>query len=322
MNQTLLDRLRPITPEEQAILGGDPSVQKEIYTSARDFIIDSQKMLAGGRLIDIRPHTRFVHFPAHRHNYIEIIYMCAGSTTHILNGRTRITLTQGDLLFLNQGATQEILPAGADDIAVNFMVLPEFFDRAFLMMEEKSVLQDFFIGTLQKGNCDTTYLHFQVRDLLPVQNLIENLIYSLVSCESAGRGVMQTTMGLLFTLLGAHSERINQDDPSWHEQNLFFTALKYIETHYRSASLDELAALLRQPSYAVCRLLRRQSGQTFKSLLQTARLNQAAFLLSTTQLPVEAVISLVGYDNTSYFHRIFRARYGATPLAYRRENKK
>ena len=84
-------------------------------------VIDSKKLLQKGKLIQVRPHTRFVHFPKHTHNYIEVIYMCQGRTTHIING-TEVILEAGDLLFLNQNAVQEILPAGRDDIAVNFIV--------------------------------------------------------------------------------------------------------------------------------------------------------------------------------------------------------
>ena len=143
MNQELLDKLRVISPEERKILDGEARVEKSIYTADDDFIVDSRQMLDAGKLIDIRPHTRFVRFPKHRHNYIEIIYMCSGTTTHIINESTRVVLDTGDLLFLNQNAAQEILPAGEDDIAVNFIVLPEFFDRAFLMMDERSELREF-----------------------------------------------------------------------------------------------------------------------------------------------------------------------------------
>ena len=69
--------------------------------------------------------------------------MCQGTTTHILNG-SRVVLEEGDLLFLNQNVEQEILPAGEQDIAVNFIVLPEFFDTAFSMMdmEEENALME------------------------------------------------------------------------------------------------------------------------------------------------------------------------------------
>lgn len=99
MNQELLERLGRISPEEKGILAGNGRVQKSLYTSENEFIVDSRQMLDAGKLIDIRPHTRFVHFPRHRHNYIEIIYMCSGTTTHIINENTRLVLETGDLLF-------------------------------------------------------------------------------------------------------------------------------------------------------------------------------------------------------------------------------
>ena len=66
--------------------------------------MDSEKLLKKGKLIQVRPHTRFVNFPKHRHNYVEVIYMCQGTTTHILNG-SRVVLEEGDLLFLNQNVS-------------------------------------------------------------------------------------------------------------------------------------------------------------------------------------------------------------------------
>lgn len=317
MHPELLEKLKPVTEEERAILDGRKDVRKELYTSKPGFVIDSEKMLEKGKLIDIRPHTRFIHFPVHRHNYVEIIYMCSGSTTHIINGHTTVKLETGELLFLNQNATQEILPAGENDIAVNFMVLPEFFDRAFLMMEDESVLHDFLVGTLKGESGLVDYLHFQVRDELPIQNLIENLIYSLVTGQKNFRNINQTTMGLLFILLQNQSDKINKNDPAQYEQNLIFTALKYIEDNYRTGTLEELAALTGRPDYYISKLIKQHAGHTFKTLLQTKRLNQAAFLLTTTRLPVENIITLVGYDNTSYFHRIFKAHFHMTPRAYR-----
>ena len=348
MNSELLAKLKPISEEEQAILDGRADIQKELYTSGAgvnrrsaadpigktpdsckpvlsykpSFVVDSRRMLEKGKLIDIRLHTRFIHFPVHRHNYVEIIYMCSGSTTHIINGHNTVKLETGELLFLNQNATQEILPAGEDDIAVNFIILPEFFDRAFLMMEEESILHDFLVGSLKEESGLVDYLHFQVRDELPIQNLVENMIYSLVTKQKNSRNINQTTMGLLFILLQNQSDKINKNDPAQYEQNLIFTALKYIEDNYRTGTLEELSVLTGQPDYYISKLIKRRTGHTFKALLQIKRLHQAAFLLTTTRLPVENIIVLAGYDNTSYFHRIFKEHFGMTPRAYRLEEKR
>lgn len=130
MQEELLNKLRQVTEEERLILQGASQIQSNLYTTQfakpSDFTIDSKKLLEKGCLIEVRPHTRFVHFPRHRHNYVELIYMCSGTTTHILNGTDKLVLQEGDLLFLNQNASHEILPAGENDIAVNFIILPEF----------------------------------------------------------------------------------------------------------------------------------------------------------------------------------------------------
>ncbi len=322
IESNLLQHLKIVSEEEKLLLEGEKNVQKSLYTNEPDFVVDSRKMLAWGKLIDIRPHTRFVHFPAHKHNYIEMIYMCSGSTTHIINGSSSLTLHTGELLLLNPNTSHEILPAGMDDIAVNFIILPEFFDRVLIMLEEENALRDFLIGTLRPEKNVADYLHFQSIDILPVQNLIENLIWSLLNSQPNRRGINQTTMGLLFLHLLNHTDRINVNDSSQYGQHLVFTVLQYIETNYRTAELTEISGRLRMPAYAVSKTLKKYSGHTFKQLLQTKRLNQAAFLLSTTALPVEDIIALTGYDNTSYFHRIFKEYYHLTPRAYRIKNAK
>ena len=86
MNREILDRLSVITEEEQEILSGRQGIDPTRYTEKKELVIDSGKMLEHGKLIRIRPHTRFVHFPKHRHNYVEVIYMCQGQTTHIIDG--------------------------------------------------------------------------------------------------------------------------------------------------------------------------------------------------------------------------------------------
>lgn len=317
IESSLLNHLKEISEEEKLLLSGEKNVQKNLYTNEPDFIVDSRKMLTLGKLIDIRPHTRFVHFPAHKHNYIEMIYMCSGATTHIINGSTALTLNTGEILLLNPNTVHEILPAGMEDIAVNFIILPEFFDRVLVMLEEENILRDFLIGTLKPDKNVTEYLHFQSIDILPIRNLVENLIWSLLNSQPNRRNINQATMGLLFLHLLNHTDRINMNDSSQYGQHLVFTVLKYIETNYRTAKLEEISCQLHMPAYAVSKTVKKYSGHTFKQLLQIKRLNQAAFLLSTTALPVEDIIALAGYDNTSYFHRIFKDYYHMTPCAYR-----
>lgn len=322
MNSALLEKLKEITTEEQAVLNGNESIQSTLYSKkgSGDFVVDSGNLLEKGQLIEVRPHTRFIHFPKHRHNYVEMVYMCSGKTTHIINGTEKIVLKEGDLLFLNQNATQEIMPASKNDIAVNFIILPEFFDKSISMMEQENVLRDFLLACLSEDTSMYSYLHFEAKDILPVQNLLENMIWTIFANREDTNTLNQTTMGLLFMNLSLFAENINKDNPNQYEQNLVFTVLKYIETNYKDGTLSDISAKIKQPTYFVSRLLKKHLGKNFKELLQERKLQQAAFLLKNSSLTIDQIYAAIGYDNSSYFYRQFSNKYSCTPREYRFKN--
>lgn len=211
MNSEIIGQLKKITEEEKRFLNGQTEIDSTIYQSDTPtdlYQIDSKKLLEAGKLITIRPNTRFVHFPAHRHNYIEVMYMCEGVTKHIINGKT-VELHQGELLFLSQNAVQEIMPAGENDIGVNFIILPEFFNYALGMMaEEENQLRTFVFDCLTGKNEEVSYLCFKVADVLPVQNLVENLIWTILNRQQNKRSINEITMGLLLLQLINHMDAV------------------------------------------------------------------------------------------------------------------
>lgn len=312
ISEILLRKLSAVSPEEQKLLEGS-EIQRGIYMEADSDIIDAKKLLDIGRLIDIRPHTRFAHFPEHSHNYVEVVYMCQGTTTHIANGKT-IVLHPGELLFLGQGARQEILPAGEKDIAVNFIILPQFFDKALEMLGgEETPLRKFIVDSLRGDNANCLY--FQVADVLPIQNLMENLIWTLLGSPTPNRrSVCQNTMGLVFMQLLNYTDRLVSQTA---EETAIVRVLRYIEENYRSGSLTDIAGQLHYDLYWLSREIKRRTGKTYKELLQEKRLTQAAYFLKNTGLHVDEVGDAVGYSNLSYFHRIFAEKYGMSPKKYR-----
>ena len=316
MTGEILEKLQQITPEEQRILSGEKTIEKEIYMEENSNVIDATKLLEAGKLIQVRTHTRFIHFPEHTHNYVEMIYMCSGSTHHVINGED-VILKQGELLILNQNAVQEIYPAGEGDVAVNFIILPEFFDYGLKMMEtEENQLRDFIVDCLRGENHSAGYLYFKVAEVLPVQNLLENLIWTIVNKQPNKRSINQATMGLLFLQLMNHMDKMETDAAS-EQQKFIIQVLSYVEEHYKSGELTELAEELHFDIYWLSKEIRKRTGKTYTDLVQAKRLSQAAYLLRTTAMNVMDISMAVGYDNISYFHRIFQKKYGMTPRRYR-----
>ena len=317
MNAELIEKLKPITTEEQELLSGRSGIDRSIYMHGSSAEIDRELLLENGKLISLRPHTRFVHFPLHTHNYVEMVYMCQGQTRHLIDGNA-VILRAGELLLLNQHAAQEIFPAGEEDIAVNFIIWPQFFDTALQMIgEEDNPIRDFLVGCLRDGHGGMSYLHFEVAEILPIQNLLENLIWTLVNRQPNKRSINQLTMGLLFLQLINHTETLHAD-PNFAGQQLMLSVLRFVEERYRDGKLQDIADELHYDQCWLSREIKRRSGKTFTELVQDKRLNQATFLLKTTNMKVSEIGDNVGYENLSYFHRIFRERYGVSPHRYRK----
>lgn len=317
MNAYLDSLLRPITSEEQAILDGSGAIDTTIYSKNNSSVVDSSILLSEGKLIDMRTHTRFAHFPKHSHNYVEMVYMVSGMTRHLIN-KNEVILRQGEILLMNQHAVQEIFPARENDIAVNFMILPEFFDSTLIMLgTENSYLKDFLIDSLKSSTGHIDYLHFQVADILPIQNLIENLIFMLLNEEPNSRQLHQTTVGLLFLHLMRYTNQLTVGGDRL-EDEIMLKVLGHIEDHYRDGELSDLCDELDQDLYSLSRIIKRKTNRTYTDLLQEKRLSQAAYLLSTTTLPVTDISLGVGYNNFSYFYKLFKEKYKLTPKDYRK----
>ncbi|MBQ3055166.1 MAG: helix-turn-helix domain-containing protein [Oscillospiraceae bacterium] len=314
MAREILDRLAVISEEEAQILSGRTTIQRERYMQGGENTVNARKLLDAGKLIDYRLHTRFIPFPSHTHDYVEVIYMCEGETIHTVNG-TEITLRQGELLFLNQYALHAVARASERDIAVNFIVLPSFFGEALAALgEEETPLRRFLVDALCGQTDGPNHLHFRVSQVVPVQNLVENLLFALIEETPSRRSSTQMIMTLLFLQLMGLTNCLETEDRT---QATMVQVLSYIEQHYASGSLSDAAQLLHYDFYWLSREIKRKTGKTYTQLVQDKRLAQACFLLRTTSRNVDEIAHAVGYENMGYFHRIFRASFGMSPREYR-----
>jgi len=312
VHQEILDKLKKITPEEQQLLRSSGTIDRTLYMEGNENTVMGHKLLEPGKLITVRSHTRFVHFPEHTHDYVEIVYMVQGLTTHIVNG-IKLTLHPGELLLMGQHTRQEIFRAGQEDIAVNFIIRPEFFHATLPYLgNDESPLRRFIVDCLCGG--ESSFLYFRVADILPIQHLLENLLWNMVSETQNRRELNQMTFALLFVQLINHTNRLQYASP---EQEIVFSVLRYIEEHYRDGSLTEISAQLHYSCAALSREIRNRTGKTYTELVQNKRMAQSAWLLRNTNDRVDSIARAVGYENIGYFHRLFSSHFGTSPKKYR-----
>ncbi|WP_078434896.1 AraC family transcriptional regulator [Metabacillus halosaccharovorans] len=315
MSANLLHELLQLNDEEKLMLQQKKEVQKELYTSQEPFIVEGERFLNQNKMIMVRKHTRFVHFPKHKHNYIEVNYVFNGSLTQTV-GNERIELKKGDLLFLNQHIEHELESCNEEDIIINFIIKPEFFTFIFSYLTTENLISNFLISSLFDQTQQGQYLYFAVSEIDSVQELIGKIIVEIMNPSMLSESTIKLYMGLLMVELIKNSDKVryNQD---LNKQYIIVESLKYIEEHFRHASLYELAENLNLPHYTLSKEIKKATTYTFKELVQAKRLTIAKDLLENTSLSISSIVEEVGYENISYFYRVFKSKYGYTPKKFR-----
>ncbi len=94
---------------------------------------------------------------------------------------------------------------------------------------------------------------------------------------------------------------------------------RYIHDHrLDECSLAGLAHEMKLSESRTIHVVKELFGQSYIQLVLEARLRAAAAFLRETELPVLEVCLGSGFRDISHFHRLFRRRFGVTPLRYRR----
>lgn len=315
MNQALIDQLSQESAEEKALRKGQPLL-RDTYTDEASFLIHSDTLLPPNRMITLRQHTRYTAFPTHSHDYVEMLYMLHGETVHDLPGGETLTLRAGELLLMGCGTMHAIRYSGKEDIGVNIIVQPTFFDDALTAIGTDNVMGHFLVDAMRRSGGSVPYLHFRVADMQAVQSLMESLLTSLLQPTPVRQRILKSYMTLLLLLLT--DQAVKPVVSSSGASPMVMDVLEEIQEHYAGLELKTIAARHHvSPSY-LSQAVQRATGESCTVLLQRRRIDQAKRLLRTTNLTIVEVCSAVGYSNTRHFYQLFEEQVGMPPRAYRK----
>lgn len=325
MKQEIIDRLSQLTDEEQFILVRmDNDSQRSLYSASKRFMIERRHMsniISGESTapISMRAHPRFKDFPAHSHDYIEVMYICSGSITHVFSDR-EVRLETDDIIILGKETRHSIRTAGEHDIGINFIISVELFESLINKIRLNSTLHLRQLeALLERG--DNVFCVFSASQNISVRNLMENMIYSVFyQTDGDGYTLQQSLELLLCYLSNMQKTQVSMSDDSYEEKNKK-KILNYIRTSYSTATLTEAAQMLGLSAPYLSRWIKRHFEKNFKELLMEQRFNAAEKMLLTSDIAIGDIINTVGYENSSYFHKEFKNRYGIPPSEYRRSVK-
>lgn len=103
--------------------------------------------------------------------------------------------------------------------------------------------------------------------------------------------------------------------------DIIFKAMHYIREHFsEKISLEDVAKYVYLSPTYFSRIFRQETGETFNSYLNKIRIDYSKKLLLDPAIKLIDVSLMSGFDDQSYFTKVFKRNVGVSPMQYRKKN--
>jgi AraC-like DNA-binding protein len=239
----------------------------------------------------------------HVHNdRLEIMFICEGEGIYTI-GQDKYHVSAGDILIFNSGIIHDETSnpnakiksycLGLDSVQIS-----GFMPNCIISSQDSPVI---------KASNHFILIHS-----------IFSEIYNQLYNESAGAEEIchYLTQSLLALLLQMSRESIPIKNES--EQELGERIKYYIDQNYRNEiTLSSISEALNISSYYMSHTFKKVTGYSPIQYIMRRRIGEAQTLLITTNQSITVIATIVGYNNASYFNKIFTKSVGVSPKRYR-----
>ena len=113
----------------------------------------------------------------------------------------------------------------------------------------------------------------------------------------------------------------NEHVLSSRNEQIMNSIYTYIEQDLSGANLNSIARKMQMTDSHLSRVFKKNTGTNFSEYLSDRKLEEAArLLLQDSKIKVADIADMLGYGNPTYFLSRFKAKYGISPSAYRKEH--
>lgn len=256
-------------------------------------------------------HPRY-EMPMHWHVESELIYVAKGTLLLDVEGQT-FTLAAGDCAFLSAGMMHGGRP---DDCIYECLVWD--FERFF---QDSNICRERFEQTYGEG--------LQIQKQFQAGNELSALIEQIFTTMSVKQiGYEFITTGLLWQLIGKILQRscyvkhpTVQQTNNARRAHQIKNVLRYIRSHYaKPIGLQQLAEQAQMTPKYFCRVFSQVTGRTPIDYLNYYRIECAAELLCTSDESATEIALSCGFEDLSYFIRLFKRYKGVSTTVYRKQH--
>lgn len=251
----------------------------------------------------------------HDHHFFELVYITGGSAVHTLNdvkGKVR----RGDYFIVDYGSVHSYTDC-RDFTLINCLFLPEIIDDTLAGCHSFDTLMRVCLVRYYK----------QYFGLTPVNRIFrdeEGRILELLS--GIQREYVEKRVGYteifrcrLMELLILTMRSIVHEDRQKPRSTAILEAIHFLDRNYADRSV--LGKFCQEHHYSlqyISRRFKQETGMTALEYLQKVRIEKSCELLAGSDLRIQEIARMAGYEDVQFFSSVFRRLLNMSPREYRR----
>ncbi len=253
----------------------------------------------------------------HTHDFCELSLITNGSAMHWLEG-AEFPVTSGDV-FVLQGHQSHYYYDLKNLEMTNIMFEPELLNLPATRLRKIPGYRALFLlePLFRKQHRFTSHLHLNRRTLAHSERIALELDQE-VKTKKEG---YEAAMFAKFVELVVYLSRLYQDTESTNAEALIRVAkvIGCIEDDFaKQWKVEDFAEMAHMSRANFMRVFRTATGETPINYLLQLRIQKAMTLLMSTKQSVSEIAFEVGFNDSNYFTRQFKASQNVSPIAYRR----
>lgn len=262
--------------------------------------------------------------PMHSHNFFEMFYVYKGNCQLKFENELR-PLSEGDLCIIAPDSCHSLIHDDNSATIITISIRKSTFESSFFQqLTHKDLLSSFFRNILFSKTF-SNYILFSTDNSNDIKLIIRNLMLEFNKRDAYSNGCCISWVNLLFSfILRSYSDSIdyyNYDltiEPS-KVSTEFYSILKYIQYNYRTVTLKSLADIFHYSEAYMSILIKKHTGLSFIQLITKLKMSDACEYLKNTNMPIEKVSEVAGYNSSNHFSRAFKEYYSCSPIQYRQQ---
>jgi len=280
--------------------------------------LDEKIFFSRNANVEIYHHFRYLPAYWHSHNFIEIACVIQGSCVNCIADQ-ELVMEIGDICIIAPGTVHAISAFSDECMMLNFIIRTSTFEDTFFgVLSENDVLSDFFMRMLYQKH-SKSYLMFRAGNDPEILNFIGYAWQEFWSNRQYKDRMLNSIINALFiSILRNHgTDFVSPESRSRQEDENTILILKYIQEHYNTVTLSELASFFNYSERQIQRIIKAGTGMSFSQNIQKLKLRQTIRLMQNSDLSIAAISEELGYSAPENFRHIFKKYYGMTPAEYR-----